>query len=54
MKGNRYATNHVMVEMGSDFQYRDADKWYRNLDMLIEKVNARVKHTYGYCAYFNM
>ncbi|XP_052262943.1 lysosomal alpha-mannosidase-like [Dreissena polymorpha] len=40
-EGNRYATNHVMVEMGSDFQYRDADKWYRNLDMLIEKVNAR-------------
>ncbi|XP_060554885.1 lysosomal alpha-mannosidase-like [Ruditapes philippinarum] len=42
-ESDNYATNHVMVEMGSDFQYRWADKWYENLDELIKLVNQRQK-----------
>ncbi|WAR25685.1 MA2B1-like protein [Mya arenaria] len=40
-EAERYATDHIMVEMGSDFQYRQAEKWYRNLDELIRLVNER-------------
>ena len=28
-----------MFTMGSDFQYEVADKWYKNLDKLMEDVN---------------
>ncbi len=28
--------------MGSDFQYENANKWYKNLDKLIKYVNAQV------------
>ncbi|XP_045211314.1 lysosomal alpha-mannosidase-like [Mercenaria mercenaria] len=40
-EAKHYATNHVMVEMGSDFQYRWANKWYENLDELIRLINMR-------------
>jgi flagellin-specific chaperone FliS len=30
------------MTMGSDFQYEDADEWYKNLDKLIKYVNAEV------------
>jgi alpha-mannosidase len=33
------ATNHQMWACGSDFQYQNADHWYRNLDKLIHYVN---------------
>lgn len=32
-------TNHQMWACGSDFQYQNADHWYRNLDKLIHYVN---------------
>ncbi|CAI5454152.1 unnamed protein product [Caenorhabditis angaria] len=32
--------NHVMLLMGSDFQYTNANSWYSNLDKLIKYVNA--------------
>ncbi|KAL3171334.1 hypothetical protein MRX96_013552 [Rhipicephalus microplus] len=35
-----YSTNHTVVTMGMDFHYRDASKWFRNLDMLIHYINA--------------
>jgi lysosomal alpha-mannosidase len=35
-----YATNHIMLTMGSDFQYKNADQWFVNLDKLIKYVNA--------------
>jgi lysosomal alpha-mannosidase len=31
-----------MMTMGSDFQYENANKWYKNLDKLIKYVNAQV------------
>ncbi|ULT82208.1 hypothetical protein L3Y34_011880 [Caenorhabditis briggsae] len=34
------ATNQVMLLMGSDFQYTNANSWYVNLDKLIKYVNA--------------
>lgn len=31
-----YATDHIMVTMGSDFTYQDANVWYKNMDKLIK------------------
>ncbi|CAI4224969.1 unnamed protein product [Auanema sp. JU1783] len=33
-------SNHVMLLMGSDFQYTNANSWYSNLDKLIKYVNS--------------
>lgn len=35
-----YATNHTIVTMGDDFHFYDAEKWYVNLDWLIDAVNS--------------
>ncbi|CAJ0955303.1 unnamed protein product, partial [Mesorhabditis belari] len=35
--------NHVMLLMGSDFQYTNANPWYENMDKLIKFVNANKK-----------
>ena len=35
-------SNHVMLLMGSDFQYTNANAWYSNLDKLIRYVNGNV------------
>ncbi len=37
-----YATNHIMMTMGSDFEYENANEWFKNLDKLIKYVNAQV------------
>ena len=34
-----YKTNHMLMTMGEDFQYENANTWYKNLDKLIEYVN---------------
>jgi alpha-mannosidase len=34
------ATQNIMFLMGSDFQYENADGWYKNLDKIIHHVNA--------------
>ncbi|KAI5089006.1 lysosomal alpha-mannosidase isoform X1, partial [Silurus meridionalis] len=36
-----YKTNHIIMTMGSDFQYENAIPWYKNMDKLIHYVNAR-------------
>ncbi|XP_061626669.1 lysosomal alpha-mannosidase isoform X1 [Phyllopteryx taeniolatus] len=36
-----YKSNHIIMTMGSDFQYENANLWYKNLDKLIHYVNAR-------------
>ncbi|CAG12505.1 unnamed protein product, partial [Tetraodon nigroviridis] len=35
-----YKTNHIIMTMGSDFQYENANMWYKNLDKLILYVNS--------------
>lgn len=35
-----YATNHTVVTMGMDFNYRDANKWYSNLDQLVDEIQS--------------
>lgn len=39
-QASHQATNQVMLLMGSDFQYTNANSWYVNLDKLIKYVNA--------------
>ena len=34
-----YKTNHILMTMGEDFQYENANTWYKNLDKLIKYVN---------------
>mmetsp|Transcript_7270 Transcript_7270/g.17535 ORF Transcript_7270/g.17535 Transcript_7270/m.17535 type:complete len:806 (+) Transcript_7270:977-3394(+) len=38
-QGNQTKGNHIMLTMGSDFQYEAAAEWYTNLDKLINYVN---------------
>ncbi|KAK0403102.1 hypothetical protein QR680_016716 [Steinernema hermaphroditum] len=37
--------NHIMLLMGSDFQYSNANTWYTNLDKLIKYVNEKANGT---------
>ncbi|XP_029440965.1 lysosomal alpha-mannosidase [Rhinatrema bivittatum] len=34
-----YRTDHIIMTMGSDFHYENAQLWYKNLDKLIHYVN---------------
>ncbi|XP_063885164.1 lysosomal alpha-mannosidase-like isoform X4 [Scylla paramamosain] len=36
-----YATSHIIMTMGMDFQYQNANTWFVNLDKLIRYVNKR-------------
>ncbi|XP_041364636.1 lysosomal alpha-mannosidase-like [Gigantopelta aegis] len=36
-----YKTNHIQIEMGSDFAYSKAHEWFSNLDDLIQFANER-------------
>lgn len=38
-QAEHYRTNHIMLTMGSDFNYENANLWYKNLDKLIQYVN---------------
>ncbi|XP_041362774.1 lysosomal alpha-mannosidase-like [Gigantopelta aegis] len=40
-QASHYATNHIMMTMGSDFQYQNAHNWFKNLDKLIYYVNSQ-------------
>uniref|UniRef100_A0A4W3HPX8 Lysosomal alpha-mannosidase n=1 Tax=Callorhinchus milii TaxID=7868 RepID=A0A4W3HPX8_CALMI len=37
-----YRTNHIIMTMGSDFQFENAHMWYSNMDKLIKYVNTKV------------
>ncbi|XP_067877358.1 lysosomal alpha-mannosidase [Heterodontus francisci] len=39
-QSKHYRTEHIIMTMGSDFQYQNANMWYKNLDKLIKYVNA--------------
>ena len=34
-----YKSGHIMLTMGSDFQYQNAHTWFKNLDKLMDYVN---------------
>ncbi|XP_077995437.1 lysosomal alpha-mannosidase-like isoform X2 [Glandiceps talaboti] len=36
-----FQTNHIMMTMGDDFEYENANEWFKNLDKLIKYVNQR-------------
>ncbi|KAG0712704.1 Lysosomal alpha-mannosidase [Chionoecetes opilio] len=36
-----YASQHIIMTMGEDFLYQNANAWYKNLDKLIRYVNKR-------------
>ncbi|XP_053232372.1 lysosomal alpha-mannosidase [Podarcis raffonei] len=40
-QAKHYRTNHIVMTMGSDFQYENALLWYKNMDKLIKHVNAK-------------
>lgn len=40
-QGKLYRTKHTVMTMGSDFQYENANTWFKNLDKLIQLVNAQ-------------
>eukprot|EP00455_Lapot_gusevi_P052426 TRINITY_DN7980_c0_g1_i4.p1 TRINITY_DN7980_c0_g1~~TRINITY_DN7980_c0_g1_i4.p1 ORF type:complete len:967 (+),score=440.03 TRINITY_DN7980_c0_g1_i4:73-2973(+) len=45
-QASHYRTNNIMLTFGSDFQYENANLWFKNLDKLIKYVNAN-QATYG-------
>jgi hypothetical protein len=42
LKALGYATNHIIMTMGGDFQDQNAFEKFKNLDKLIHYVNAQV------------
>lgn len=42
---NTAPTGHIMWKMGSDFQYRNAREWFKNLDKLMHYVNEKSDET---------
>ncbi|CAM4610488.1 unnamed protein product [Lepidochelys kempii] len=40
-QAKHYRTKHIVMTMGSDFQYENANLWYKNMDKLIKHVNAQ-------------
>nr|XP_058950817.1 lysosomal alpha-mannosidase-like isoform X1 [Pocillopora verrucosa] len=48
-QASHYKTNHIILTMGEDFQYENANTWYKNLDKLIKyvKQDGRVNAFYS-------
>nr|QHC34068.1 lysosomal alpha-mannosidase [Platynereis dumerilii] len=43
-QARNYSTNHIMLTMGSDFQFTNAHQNYKNLDKLIQLVNEQERN----------
>uniref|UniRef100_H2Z3Z1 Alpha-mannosidase n=1 Tax=Ciona savignyi TaxID=51511 RepID=H2Z3Z1_CIOSA len=43
-QAKHFRTNHIMMTMGSDFQYSNAKAWFKNLDKLMKYVNSAVRY----------
>ncbi|KAG8441431.1 hypothetical protein GDO86_006973, partial [Hymenochirus boettgeri] len=41
LQAQKYLSNHIVMTMGSDFQYENALLWFKNMDKLIKLVNAQ-------------
>ncbi|KAJ4433198.1 hypothetical protein ANN_15455, partial [Periplaneta americana] len=39
-QGSYYTSSNIILTMGGDFNYQDANTWFKNLDKLIKYVNA--------------
>ncbi|XP_058862975.1 lysosomal alpha-mannosidase [Acipenser ruthenus] len=50
-QASHYRTNHIIMTMGSDFQYENANLWYKNLDKLIHHVNLQTSETNVHALY---
>lgn len=44
-QAKHFQTNHIIMTMGSDFQFEYAHTWYKNLDKLIHYVNMKEEET---------
>jgi len=42
IQASGFGTNHIIMTMGSDFQYENANQWFKNMDKLMKYVNAQV------------
>ncbi|XP_075400920.1 lysosomal alpha-mannosidase-like [Tenrec ecaudatus] len=40
-QARHYRSNNIIMTMGSDFHYENAERWFKNLDTLIQLVNAQ-------------
>ncbi|XP_033225887.1 lysosomal alpha-mannosidase-like [Belonocnema kinseyi] len=40
-QANSYKTSNILITMGNDFNYQNADMWYTNLDKLNKYINLR-------------
>lgn len=50
-QATKYLTNNTIITMGMDFFYRDAGKWFRNLDRLMAAVNRLERESGVYMFY---
>ncbi|XP_070572085.1 lysosomal alpha-mannosidase-like isoform X2 [Ptychodera flava] len=48
---NAFQTNHIMMTMGGDFEYENANEWFKNLDKLIKYVNQKEESTKVHALY---
>uniref|UniRef100_A0A1W7RA88 Alpha-mannosidase n=1 Tax=Hadrurus spadix TaxID=141984 RepID=A0A1W7RA88_9SCOR len=39
-----YRTNNIIMTMGNDFNYQNADTWFKNLDKLMTYINKQLKN----------